>query len=101
MFVVVLLTAALLSPVTCIAQSSKLKPVVSAPQAIHEDYTSKIREYTTEKFFLTELVDRLPKSDKVPSPEKVLGYVVGTPDKLTYTKDINRYMRGQPKGEGL
>jgi hypothetical protein len=46
--VIVLLGAGLLSPHTCIAQ-----PV---PQAIHEEYTAKIKEYTTEKFFLTELV---------------------------------------------
>ena len=42
---------------------------------------------------MTELVDHLPMSDKVPSPDKVLGYVVGTPNKLTYTKDIYRYYR--------
>ncbi|HEV2800296.1 MAG TPA: M14 family zinc carboxypeptidase [Pyrinomonadaceae bacterium] len=58
-----------------------------------EAYTAKIREYTTEKYFLTELVDHLPASDRVPTPEKVLGYVVGTPNRLTYTKDIHRYMR--------
>jgi hypothetical protein len=57
------------------------------------DYTAKIREFTTEPFFLTELVDHLPASDKVPSPHKVLGYVVGTPEKLTYTKDIHHYFR--------
>ncbi len=56
-------------------------------------YTNKIREYTTEDYFMTELVDHLPLSDKVPSPDKVLGYVVGTPNKLTYTKDIYRYYR--------
>jgi hypothetical protein len=56
-------------------------------------YSAKIREYTTEPCFLTELVDHLPASDTVPSPEKVLGYVVGTPERLTYTKDINRYFR--------
>ena len=38
-----------------------------------EAYTAKIREYTTEPFFLTELVDHLPGSDRVPSPAKVLG----------------------------
>ena len=32
-------------------------------------------------------------SDKVPSPDKVLGYVVGTPNKLTYSKDLYRYYR--------
>jgi hypothetical protein len=58
-----------------------------------EAYTAKIREYTTEPFFLTELVDHLPASDRVPTPRKVLGYPVGTPDKLTYSKDIYRYMR--------
>lgn len=58
-----------------------------------EAYTAKIKEYTTEKFFLTELVDHLPASDRVPAPDKVLGYVIGTPNKLTYTKDIHRYMR--------
>jgi hypothetical protein len=60
---------------------------------INEEYTAKIKEYTTEKYFLTELVDHLPASDKVPSPDKVLGYVVGTPNKLTYTKDMYRYYR--------
>src|SRR5215210_7472978 len=57
------------------------------------DYAAKIREYTTEKYFLTELVDHLPASERVPSPDKVLGYVVGTPGKLTHTKDLHRYYR--------
>jgi hypothetical protein len=67
----------------------------SAPPAQKNDegYTAKILQYTTEKFFLTELVDHLPASDTVPTPEKVLGYAIGTPNKLTYTKDIHRYMR--------
>ena len=56
-------------------------------------YTAKIKEYTTEPYLLTELVDHLPASDTVPSPDKILGYVVGAPDKLTYTKDIYRYFR--------
>jgi dipeptidyl aminopeptidase/acylaminoacyl peptidase len=63
------------------------------PQPIDKDYTAKLREYTTEPFFLTELVDHLPSSNTVPSPQKALGYVVGTPQKLTYTKDINAYFR--------
>jgi hypothetical protein len=56
-------------------------------------YTAKIREYTTEPFFLTELVDHLPASATVPTPEKVLGYIVGTPEKLTYSKDLYAYLR--------
>jgi hypothetical protein len=66
----------------------------AAPAAANDEaYGAKIREYTTEKYFLTELVDHLPASSTVPSPDKVLGYAVGTPNKLTYTKDIYRYMR--------
>ncbi len=57
------------------------------------EYGKKIKEYTTEKYFITELVDHLPASTCVPSPEKVLGHIVGAPDVLTYTKDINAYMR--------
>jgi hypothetical protein len=56
-------------------------------------YAEKIKEYTTEPYFMTELVDHLPISDQVPSPDKVLGYIVGTPNKLTYTKDLYRYYR--------
>ncbi|HEV7744856.1 MAG TPA: M14 family zinc carboxypeptidase [Pyrinomonadaceae bacterium] len=68
-------------------------PGEPATPAQDNDYSKKIREYTTEKFFLTELVDHLPMSDTVPSPDKVLGYVVGTPNKLTYSKDLYRYYR--------
>lgn len=64
-----------------------------AVQTIDREYTDSILKNTTEKFFLTELVDHLPASEKVPSPAKVLGYPVGTPDKLTYTKDLYRYYR--------
>src|SRR5262249_1576532 len=58
-----------------------------------EEYSKKIREYTTDPMFLTELVDHLPASDTVPSPQKVLGYVAGTPEKLTYAGDVHRYFR--------
>ena len=75
------------------AARGKPKPVAAEPQSNNEEYTAKIREYTTEKFFLTDLVDHLPSSGNVPSPDQVLGYVVGTPDRLTYTRDINRYLR--------
>jgi hypothetical protein len=74
-------------------KSQKAKAKSASPQRIDEAYTQKIKEYTTEKFFLTELVDHLPASDRVPTPEKVLGYVIGKPDTLTYTKDQYRYYR--------
>ena len=70
--------------------------MIEAPKTVSaddNDYTRKIKEYTTEPYFRTELVDHLPMSDKVPSPDKVLGYIVGTPNKLTYSKDLYRYYR--------
>src|SRR5438270_6270428 len=54
-------------------------------------YAAKVKEYTTESYFMTELVDHLPASDKVPSPDKIIGYEVGAPGHLTYSKDLYRY----------
>src|SRR5580704_11842650 len=59
----------------------------------HTEYGKKIKEFTTESFFSTELVDHLPASSCVPSPEAALHHIVGAPDVLDYTKDINAYMR--------
>src|SRR6267378_3522392 len=57
------------------------------------EYGAKVKENTTQTYFMTELVDHLPASDKVPSPDKILGYTVGAPGHLTYTKDLYRYYR--------
>jgi len=59
----------------------------------HTDYTKKIKEFTTESFFSTELVDHLPLSSCVPAPDAFLHHIVGAPDVLDYTKDINDYFR--------
>src|SRR6476620_6919914 len=76
------------------AKAEPINPRYTTPKSANDmAYGAKIAEYTTEKYFMTELVDHLPLSDKVPSPEKILGYAVGTPNKLTYTKDLYRYFR--------
>src|SRR5215470_2292756 len=59
----------------------------------HTEYGKKIKEYTTESFFITELVDHLPLSSCVPAPDAFLHHIIGAPDVLDYTKDINAYMR--------
>ncbi len=59
----------------------------------HTEYSKKIKEFTTEQFFSTELVDHLPLSSCVPAPDSFLHHIVGAPDVLDYTKDINAYMR--------
>jgi hypothetical protein len=77
---------------------SRLDPTASRPgrdpgQAIDEDYTRKIREYTTETFFLSPLVDYLPASKTVPTPKAVLSDIAGAPNKLPYSKEVYQYMR--------
>src|ERR1051325_1392821 len=62
-------------------------------QAIDEEYTKKIREYTTESFFNSPLTDYLPASKTVPTPKAVLGDVSGAPGILPYSADVYRYMR--------
>jgi hypothetical protein len=82
--------AALLLALAAISVNAQNGPPKNDP-ANDEDYSKKIREYTTEPFFLTNLVDHLPASATVPTPEKILGHIIGAPDILTYSKDIYRY----------
>jgi Zinc carboxypeptidase len=73
--------------------ASSQTPTLQDQQQVDKEYTKSILDNTTEKYFLTEFVNHLPASDKVPTPAKVLGYPIGTPKKLTYTKDQYRYYR--------
>src|SRR5215204_2939512 len=69
------------------------RPGLDPKQPIDEEYTKKILEYTTEKFFLSPLVDYLPASKTVPTPKAVLGDIAGAPTKLPYSKEVYDYMR--------
>jgi Zinc carboxypeptidase len=60
---------------------------------IDEAYTARIKEYTTEPFFSSPLVDYLPASKTVPTPKAVLGDVAGAPGKLPYAEEVYDYMR--------
>jgi hypothetical protein len=62
-------------------------------QPVDDEYTKKIREYTTETFFNSPLTNYLPASPNVPTPKVVLGDVSGAPGKLPYAEDVYRYMR--------
>src|SRR3954451_5728523 len=61
--------------------------------AVDEEYTKKIKEYTTQPFFGSPLVDYLPASKTVPTPKAVLGDVAGAPGKLPYAEEVYQYMR--------
>src|SRR5690349_22957927 len=70
-----------------------LKPGRDARQPVDEEYTKKIREYTTEPFFNSPLTDYLPASKTVPTPKVVLGDVSGAPGILPYSHEVYKYMR--------
>ena len=54
-------------------------------QVQDEDFAKSVKEWTTEPaYFISPLVDHLPKVPGVPSPKDVLGYHIGAPTKLTY-----------------
>ena len=82
---------------TCAASAGVLaqpnKYARDPKQLVDEDYTKKIKEYTTEPFFLSPLVDYLPASKTVPTPKAVLGDIAGAPGKLPYTAEVHEYMR--------
>ena len=79
--------------VTCLASAGGLGQPKKCTVSDDTEYGKKIKEYTTEPFFITELVDHLPLSSCVPAPDAFLHHIVGAPDILDYTKDINAYMR--------
>ena len=73
---------------------SPSQPFLRDPKIpIDDEYTKKIKEYTTEPFFSSPLVDYLPASKTVPTPKAVLGDVAGAPGKLPYAEEVYQYMR--------
>lgn len=62
-------------------------------QPIDQEYTNKIREYTTAPNLTSPLVDYLPASKTVPTPKAVLGDVAGAPGILPYSTQVYSYLR--------
>jgi hypothetical protein len=69
------------------------QPTRDPKQPVDEAYTARIKKYTTEPYFSSPLVDYLPASKTVPTPEAVLGDVAGAPGILPYAEDVYKYMR--------
>src|SRR5467141_3538849 len=68
-------------------------PARDPKQPVDEAYTAKIQKYTTAPYFTSPLVNYLPASKTVPTPEAVLGDVAGAPGILPYAEDVHKYMR--------
>src|SRR6478609_6614789 len=93
-----LLAIAAITPVTTRVHAQGVDPAAAKPgrnpsQPLDEAYTKKIKEYTTEPFFLSPLVDYMPAKAGVPTPTAVLGDIAGAPGKLPYSKEVYDYMR--------
>lgn len=68
--------------------------IPAAARQPHDDaYGDRIREYTTDDRFLSELVDHLPASEAVPSPLDHFGTIIGAPGILHTTAEIYGYFR--------
>src|SRR6476469_3383558 len=57
------------------------------------DFEKSVKEWTTQPYFISPLVDHLPVVKGIPTPKEVLGYHIGAPYKLTYYADILKYYR--------
>src|SRR5260221_2604055 len=64
------------------ADLATAKPGRDPNQALDDDYTKKIKEYTTAPYFLSPLVDYMPAAKGIPTPKAVLGDIAGAPGKL-------------------
>jgi hypothetical protein len=62
-------------------------------QTQDEDFAKSVKEWTTQPYFISPLVDHLPRVPGVPMPRDVLGYHIGAPGKLTYYADALKYYR--------
>jgi Zinc carboxypeptidase len=62
-------------------------------QAQDDEFAKLVAEWTTEPYYLSPLVDHLPKVKGIPSPKDVLGHHIGAPATLTYYADILKYYR--------
>lgn len=65
-------------------------------QAIDSAYTARIIELTPthpQYKFITDMVDYLPSSSRVPTPLQSLGYVPGTIGRLAYSAEAAKYYR--------
>ncbi len=70
--------------------------VAAAPalsqQKIHEEYTKKIREFTTDPHFGTNYVNTMPYAEGIPTPLEILGRIAGAKDVISYSHEVYKYL---------
>jgi hypothetical protein len=88
-----LVGAVLLFAVVSIPAQQMVTETFDPAQPQDADFAKSVKEWTTQPYFMSPLVDHLPVVKGIPSPKAVLGYHIGAPYKLTYYADILKYYR--------
>jgi hypothetical protein len=89
----VLVAAAILAAAVSMPAQQMVTETRDPAQVQDADFAKAVAEWTTAPYYVSPLVDHLPKVRGIPSPKDVLGYHVGAPAKLTYYADILKYYR--------
>src|SRR6266511_4322758 len=89
--------AALLFAVVSLPAQQMVTETRDPAQQQDADFEKAVKQWTTQPYFISPLVDHLPIVKGIPSPKDVLGYHVGAPAKLTYYADILKYYRALAK----
>ncbi len=89
----VLLGAGVLMTVVSLPAQQMVTETRDLKQTQDEDFAKSVKEWTTQPYFISPLVDHLPRVAGVPMPKDVLGYHIGAPGKLTYYADALKYYR--------
>src|SRR6185503_20982423 len=88
-----LVGAALLFAVVSLPAQQMVTETRDPAQQQDPDFEKSVKEWTGQPYFISPLVDHLPRVKGIPSPKDILGYHVGAPRKLTYYADIVKYYR--------
>jgi hypothetical protein len=88
-----LLTTALVIAAVSLPAQQMVTETRDPAQTQDDDFAASVKTWTTQPYFLSPLVDHLPKVSGVPTPKDVLGDHIGAPAKLTYYADILKYYK--------
>ena len=93
-----LLTTALVAAAVSMPAQQMVTETRDPAQTQDDDFAASVKAWTTQPYFMSPLVDHLPKVGGIPTPKDVLGYHIGAPGKLTYYADILRFYRALASG---
>src|SRR6187402_2076715 len=88
-----LVAVAILFAAVSIPAQQMVTETFDPAQTQDADFAKSVKEWTTQPYFISPLVDHLPRVKGIPMPKDVLGYHIGAPAKLTYYADIVKYYR--------